>query len=85
MIDVQYTIKQGDTFNLIKSLDDNSVDLVVTSPPYNVGKIYEKKVDLHNYLTPYKAFAKDLYNKLSPHGSICWEVGTTFKTVRYTL
>ncbi len=75
MIEAQYTIKKGDTFSLIKTLDDNSVDLIVTSPPYNVGKIYEKKVNFENYLKPYKAFAKDAYTKLAPRGSIYWEVG----------
>lgn len=71
----KYTIKKGDAFVLIKELIDNSVDLVITSPPYNVGKVYEKKTDLEKYLHPYKDFAKDLYAKLSETGSICWEVG----------
>jgi len=43
MFEADSTIKQGDTFTLINTLDDNSVDLVITSPPYNVGKVYEKK------------------------------------------
>jgi adenine-specific DNA-methyltransferase len=71
----EYKIIKGDAFELIKKFDDNSIDLLITSPPYNVGKIYEKKVDFAEYLKPYEDFAKDVFNKLSPQGSICWEVG----------
>ena len=71
----QYKIVEGDAFELIKKFDDNSVDLLITSPPYNIGKIYEKRVHLAEYLKPYNEFAKDVFNKLSPKGNICWEVG----------
>ena len=43
-------LHNGDCFEMLKSLPDNSVDLIVTSPPYNVGKEYEKKIDLNKYL-----------------------------------
>lgn len=75
MLGNNYKIVKGDAFDLIKKLDDNSVDLLITSPPYNVGKVYEKKVDLHTYLKPYNEFAKIAFDKISPQGSICWEVG----------
>jgi adenine-specific DNA-methyltransferase len=41
MLHEKYKINKGDTFELIKTLDDNSIDLLITSPPYNVGKAYE--------------------------------------------
>lgn len=71
---LEYEIKNWDSFKMIKKIKDNSLDLIITSPPYNVGKIYEKKKKLENYLEPYKEFAKDLYNKLSDTWSICWQV-----------
>ena len=75
MLSNNYKIVKGDAFDLLKKLDNNSVDLLITSPPYNVGKVYEKKVDFHTYLKPYKEFAKIAFDKISPRGSICWEVG----------
>ena len=79
MSDARYTITKGDSFELIKSVADNSVDLLITSPPYNIGKVYERESDLHTYLTPYVEFAKDAFAKLAPSGSVCWEVGNYVK------
>jgi adenine-specific DNA-methyltransferase len=79
MVGTKYNIIKGDAFELIKTLDNNSVDLLVTSPPYNVGKIYEKEVDFNSYLKPYAEFAKVAFDKVSPQGSICWEVGNYVK------
>jgi adenine-specific DNA-methyltransferase len=79
MVGTKYNIIKGDAFELIKTLDNNSVDLLITSPPYNVGKIYEKEVDFNSYLKPYAEFAKVAFDKTSPHGSICWEVGNYVK------
>ena len=33
----------GDCGDLLKNIPSNSVDLVITSPPYNIGKKYEKE------------------------------------------
>jgi DNA modification methylase len=79
MSNKKYDIVKGDTFGLINTLNDHSIDLLITSPPYNVGKVYEKEVDLHSYLTPYTEFANIVYTKISPGGSICWEVGNYVK------
>jgi adenine-specific DNA-methyltransferase len=58
----KYKIIKGDTFELIKTLDDNSVDLLITSPPYNIGKVYEKRVEFASYLKPYVELAKITFN-----------------------
>ncbi len=49
--------------------------LIVTSPPYNIGKEYEKKLKLHTYLDQQAAVIKECARTLSPYGSICWQVG----------
>ena len=36
-------IIKGDTFNLIKKEKKDSIDLIISSPPYNIGKNYEMK------------------------------------------
>ena len=42
----QFLVKQINNLEFVNSIEDNSVQLVVTSPPYNIGKAYEKKIDL---------------------------------------
>jgi len=76
----KYKIIKDDSFKHIKKLDDNSIDLLVTSPPYNIGKIYEKQTDFHKYLEPYVDYANTLFKKIKPSGSICWEVGNYIKS-----
>ncbi|AEG58668.1 DNA-methyltransferase [Desulforamulus ruminis] len=50
-------------------------DLVVTSPPYNMGKEYEKKVPLEEYIAWQKRIISKIYLRLKDTGSICWQVG----------
>lgn len=70
-----YKITKGNSFELIKKVKNNSIQLVITSPPYNIGKIYEKRTTLEKYLSTYDTFAKELFRCVSINGSICWEVG----------
>lgn len=65
----------GDAFKKTKKLDADSVQLVVTSPPYNLGKAYESRTSLEEYLSKYRELAADLFRVVSPTGSICWQVG----------
>jgi len=75
MVKADYKITQGNSFDLIKKLEENSIKLAITSPPYNIGKVYEKRTTLEKYLSAYKEFAKDLFRCITKDGSICWEVG----------
>ena len=65
----------GDCLDLLKSIPDASVQLVITSPPYNIGKEYEKKLDLTVYLEQQARIIAECVRVLSPEGSICWQVG----------
>jgi len=47
----------------------------VTSPPYNIGKEYEKKTKLSNYIEQQSQVIKECERVLSESGSICWQVG----------
>ena len=40
---IEYKFIEGDTFELIKTVEDGTIDLTITSPPYNIGKVYEKR------------------------------------------
>ena len=44
----------GDCLELLKQIPDETVQLVVTSPPYNLGKEYEQKLELEHYLEQQK-------------------------------
>lgn len=66
---------KGDTRELIKSIPQNSIQLIVTSPPYNLGKEYEKKLSLDEYLKEQEEIIKMCIPLITPSGSICWQVG----------
>ncbi len=69
------TLFEGDCLDLLKQIPNNSVQLVVTSPPYNIGKEYEKKINLADYLNFQEKVIKECFRVLKPQGSICWQVG----------
>jgi DNA modification methylase len=64
-----------DAFRFVRTLPDDAVSLVVTSPPYNIGKEYEERLTLRDYLALQKPLLAELYRILTPDGSICWQVG----------
>ena len=71
-----HTIWRGDTEAFLKALPLEPIfDLVVTSPPYNIGKEYEKKADLEKYLEWQKRIIDEIIPRLKPNGSLCWQVG----------
>jgi adenine-specific DNA-methyltransferase len=69
------TLRTGDCLSLLKKIPDRSVALVVTSPPYNVGKEYERKNQISDYLELQKAVIAECVRITRPGGSICWQVG----------
>ncbi|WP_420614305.1 DNA-methyltransferase [Candidatus Spongiisocius sp.] len=56
-------------------IPSESVKLVVTSPPYNLGKSYETDKTLDSYLDFQRAVINESVRVLHPRGSICWQVG----------
>ncbi len=58
----------------MKELPDNSVHLMVTSPPYNVGKEYDEDLTLEEYLGFLKNVWKEVYRVLVPGGRACINV-----------
>lgn len=65
----------GDTNELVDNIPDNYVKLIVTSPPYNLGKAYENQVSIEKYLETQAQTISKLYRILRSDGSICWQVG----------
>jgi adenine-specific DNA-methyltransferase len=71
----QATLLEGDTLVRLRDVPSGSVKLIVTSPPYNIGKEYETQVELEHYLELLKPIVVELYRALADGGSICWQVG----------
>lgn len=65
----------GDTLEELKKFDDEKFNLIITSPPYNVGKEYETKTSIEKYLQFQEKVIKELIRVTSNRGSICWQVG----------
>ena len=71
-----YAMVQGDCEAFLAMLPKEPLfDLIVTSPPYNIGKSYEKKTGLDIYLAWQRRIIDELIPRLKDGGSICWQVG----------
>jgi adenine-specific DNA-methyltransferase len=68
-------IAPGDCLETLQTLPDGFAKLVITSPPYNIGKAYEKTTILDKYLDSLRPAIEQLIRVLSPTGSLCWQVG----------
>ncbi len=66
---------QGDCMDLLRKMPPESVQLVVTSPPYNIGKEYEASVPFNEYCAQQSDVIGECVRVLRPEGSICWQVG----------
>jgi len=68
-------VYHGDCRELLRAMPANSIQLVVTSPPYNLGKEYEKRLHLREYVAEQREVITECVRVLIPNGSICWQVG----------
>jgi adenine-specific DNA-methyltransferase len=69
------TLFRGDCIELLNKLPPNSVDLVLTSPPYCIGKAYENKTEAAEFIADHEAVLPHIVRVLRPGGSMCWQVG----------
>jgi adenine-specific DNA-methyltransferase len=74
-VNAHRVISLGDSIDVLKDCPDGFAKLIITSPPYNIGKIYEKPAKLDDYLKSIKPMLEQIYRVLSPQGSLCWQVG----------
>jgi len=68
-------ILAGDSATTLQTLPDGIAKLIITSPPYNIGKAYERATDLDAYLKAITPVVDQLVRVLADDGSLCWQVG----------
>jgi len=73
--DSEIVFLEGDSFESLQKCPSDIASLVITSPPYNVGKEYETQTNLQKYLKELEPILEQLVRVLSAKGSICWQVG----------
>ncbi|MBF8265439.1 MAG: DNA methylase N-4/N-6 domain protein [Dehalococcoidia bacterium] len=65
----------GDCLDLIKNIKEPIIDLTITSPPYNIGKEYEKPLPLEDYLEWCKSWIKEIHRITKPQGAFWLNIG----------
>jgi DNA modification methylase len=66
--DFKNKIVHGDCIEVMKNFDDDSIDMVLTSPPYDNLRTYK------GYSFPFDAIAKELFRIVKPGGVVVWVV-----------
>src|ERR1700733_9192179 len=64
-----------DLFTGLSRLADGSIDLTITSPPYNIGKSYETRRPVEDYLEWCTRWLNELYRVTKPGGSLWLNLG----------
>jgi adenine-specific DNA-methyltransferase len=65
----------GDCQDFLRHIPRGAAQLIVSSPPYNIGKRYESKLSLDDYLAQQRSTLTLAYECLAESGSLCWQVG----------
>jgi len=66
----------GDSLDFLTHLPEKPIfDLIVSSPPYNLNKPYERGKALIEYQIQQEEVIEQLVLRLKPSGSLCWQVG----------
>lgn len=64
-----------DCLDAMKRLPENTFDLVITSPPYNIGKEYEDVISVDKYLSWCQDWIAEIYKVTSENGSFWLNLG----------
>ncbi len=74
-LEKKISVIQDDALKACKKLPDDFFSLIISSPPYNIGKTYEKKINFKSYLDDQRTVIAELVRTLRYDGSLCWQVG----------
>lgn len=73
--DAEVSFLRGDCLELLAAMPDGAARLVVTSPPYNIGKAYERSRTLEEYVDSQAEVIAECARALADDGSLCWQTG----------
>ena len=65
----------GDSLEFLRTIPTGSVDLVITSPPYCMGKEYDKSNEIAYFIDIHKKIFPEIIRVVKDGGNICWQVG----------
>ena len=68
-------IYKGDCLDMMRKLPDAVVALTITSPPYNIGKCYETKKGVDEYLRWSTEWLAEIYRVTAPNGALWLNLG----------
>jgi adenine-specific DNA-methyltransferase len=60
---------------LLRSMPDRSVSLTITSPPYCMGKEYERSYSIDDFVAEHVRILPEIVRVTREGGSVCWQVG----------
>jgi adenine-specific DNA-methyltransferase len=66
---------EEDAIRFLSDIEPNSVDLLVSSPPYFMGKEYDVSLKLDDFTRIHQKLAPLLARALKPGANLCWQVG----------
>ena len=70
-----FAIYNGDCLELLSKLPDSCIDLTFTSPPYNIGKEYEKILPIDDYVNWCLKWISVIHKKTQKRGAFVLNVG----------
>lgn len=70
-----YDIYQGDCLDVLRNMENTSISLIMSSPPYNIGKKYEVVTAVDDCLNGQRRVIHELCRVIKDDGFICWQVG----------
>lgn len=72
-----FTLYHGDSLEFLNAWDGATWDLTITSPPYNIGKSYEGKLSLQDYLDWSGEWIRAVFRTTAENGTFWLNVGYT--------
>jgi site-specific DNA-methyltransferase (adenine-specific) len=85
---MDFKLMHGDCCEVMKSIDSESVDLIVTDPPYNLSKDYGNNGDNlshHEYLAFSQKWLKEAVRVLKPSGTMYLFMGVRYISYIYVM
>lgn len=70
-----WLLYQGDCVELLKQMDNSSISLTITSPPYNIGKEYENVLEINEYLSWCEHWIRDIHRITTSNGAFWLNLG----------